>query len=62
MNLKIKKNPIINCGLSVGLFNEYDYRIWRVTLVGPKDSLYKGGLIFFNIEFPDDYPLIFYIK
>ena len=53
----INNNPIINIGLTVGLLEENDYRKWRVTLTGPKDSLYKGGLFFINIEFPDDYPL-----
>ena len=53
----INQNPIINIGTTVGLLEENDYRKWRVTLTGPKDSLYKGGLFFINIEFPDDYPL-----
>ena len=53
----INKNPIANCGQTLGLFNESDYRKWRVTLLGPIDSSYKGGLFCLGCEFPEKYPL-----
>jgi ubiquitin-conjugating enzyme E2 D/E len=53
----INRNPISNCGITVGLKNVNDYRIWKVTLLGPKDTSYKGGFFFFQVEFPEDYPL-----
>ena len=53
----ITGNPISNCGITVGLKNVNDYRIWKVTLSGPKDTSYKGGFFFFQVEFPEDYPL-----
>ena len=52
----INRNPIANCGVTVGLFNGDDIRNWRVSLLGPKDTSYKGGLFFLSISFPNDYP------
>ena len=52
----INRNPISNCGVTIGLMNESDYTKWRVTLLGPKDSSYKGGLFILSINFPNDYP------
>ena len=50
------KNPLSNCGVTVGLVDN-DYRLWAITLIGPKDSSYSGGLFKINIKFPEDYPL-----
>ena len=52
----INRNPISNCGVTVGLKNENDYREWKVTLLGPKDTSYRGELFFLSIKFPDNYP------
>ena len=52
----INRNPISNCGVTVGLVNDYDYTEWKVTLLGPKDTSYKSGLFFLSIKFPNDYP------
>ena len=49
--------PISCLGETAGLENNNDYKKWKVTLLGPRDSPYKGGLFLINIEFPDDYPL-----
>ena len=53
---ELNKNPITNCGVTVGLVNEDCYDDWRITLVPPKDTSYKNGLFFLNIHFPEDYP------
>ena len=52
----MNKNPITNCGVTVGLVNKDCYDDWRITLVAPKDTSYKGGLFYLNIHFPEDYP------
>ena len=53
---ELNKNPITNCGLTVGLVNEDCYDDWKITLIPPKDTSYKGGLFYLNIHFPEDYP------
>ncbi len=52
----INRNPIANCGVTVGLLND-NPRKWRVSLIGPKDTSYKGGLFILSIDFPDEYPM-----
>ncbi len=54
--MDINRNPISNCGVTVGLIDENSYYDWRVTLTGPKDTSYKGGLFQLNVHFPPDYP------
>ena len=54
--IEINNNPIANCGITIGLINKDSYMDWKITLIGPKDSPYKGGLFFLNAHFPDDYP------
>ena len=53
----LEKNPIVNCGGTVGLVEENNYRKWYCTVLGPQDSSYKGGLFIFYAEFPEKYPL-----
>ena len=50
---------MVNCGITVGLVDEKSdnaYDNWRITLLGPKDTPYSGGLFFMNVHFPPDYP------
>ena len=37
-------------------FNENDLFQANAMIVGPKDSLYEGGFLFFTIRFPSNYP------
>ena len=53
----INRNPISNCGITVGLVNENDYRLWKCYLIGPKDTSYRGGVFFMNVKFPEEYPI-----
>ena len=52
----LNRNPITNCGFTIGLVKESNYRKWRCTVLGPQDSSYKGGLFEFYVEFPEKYP------
>ena len=52
----LNNNPISNIGVTVGLLDEDNIFEWRCTLMGPKDTSYKGGIFFLKIKFPDNYP------
>ena len=52
------RNPVGNIGFTVGLYDENNIFEWRVSLLGPKDSSYKGGLFYMMIKFPVNYPEI----
>ena len=53
---EFNRSPLINLGCTFGLFNEDDFYRWIVTFLGPKDSLYKGGMFYLELKFPKDYP------
>ena len=53
--IDLKENPISNCGITVDLMDD-NYREWYVSILGPKDTSYNGGLFFFSVKFPKDYP------
>ena len=50
------KEPLTNCAITVGLFDDNDITNWKVSLLGPKDTSYKGGLFYLSVHFPTDYP------
>ena len=52
----INKYPISNLGITAGLFEEDDIFNWFVSLLGPKDTSYSGGLFYLRVIFPEDYP------
>ena len=52
----LNRNFITNCGVTVSLFNEEDIRNWRVTILGAKNTSYKGGLFYLSVNFPFEYP------
>ena len=52
----ISRNPISNCGATLGLINENDPTRWLVSLCGARDTSYKGGLFYLSVHFPQDYP------
>ena len=53
---KLTADPSTNFGITVGLPNEDNIFEWRCTILGPKDTCYKGGIFFLKITFPFDYP------
>ena len=48
-------NDLIQIGCNFGLDNNNIYT-WRVTMVGPVNTPYEGGLFTLSIVFPNDYP------
>ena len=53
---QLNRAPLVNLGITVGLFNEDNMFEWKCTILGPKDTFYKGGLFYIKIIFPPDYP------
>ena len=49
-------NPNSNLGLVVGLEEADNYKVWKVQMVAPKDSIYRKGIFVLNVYFPDNYP------
>jgi len=49
-----QKEPID--GVSLG-YNEDNIYTWNITLIGPKDSPYEGGIFYCTMEFPVNFPL-----
>ena len=48
--------PIYTCGVTAGLINPNDVFHWRITMIGPKNTPYEGGLFNIIADFPDNYP------
>ena len=54
---QLNRCPLVNFGITVGLFNEDNLFEWKCTILGPKDTPYKGGLFYLKVIFPDNYPI-----
>ena len=55
----LQKDPILSLGCTVGLNEEKygkDLFHWKLSLLGPKDSPYAGGMFFLTVDFPETYP------
>ena len=48
--------PIPDLGITVGLVEENNLYIWNVSILGPKDTPYIGGLFMFYLIIPKNYP------
>ena len=49
-------SELIQIGCNFGLIDKADLFKWQVTMVGPKNTPYEGGLFTIHIIFPKDYP------
>ena len=52
----INNNPILNIGADVGLPDENNLFNWRLSIIGPRDTPYNGGLFYLTLKFPENYP------
>ncbi len=53
---ELQKDPIVTLGCTVGLIDNNLFK-WRVSIIGPSDTPYAGGMFFLTAEFPEDYPI-----
>ncbi len=51
----LQHDPILSLGCTVGLVNN-DIFHWKITLLGPVDTPYAGGLFILTADFPEKYP------
>ena len=54
--ISINKKPDANIGLTAQIPDEDNIFRWDITLSGPRDTSYKGGIFILDINFPNDYP------
>ena len=54
----LQNNPILSLGCTVGLPNPNDIFHWRLSLLGPQDTPYAGGMFFLSVDFPEGYPKV----
>tara|TARA_B100001123_G_C15270903_1_gene1010297 strand:- start:1221 stop:1940 length:720 start_codon:yes stop_codon:yes gene_type:complete len=52
---EIAKTNLNDLGIYI-YFNENNFLEAKAVIIGPENSLYEGGYLFFNIEFPKNYP------
>ena len=52
---KLQSDPILSLGCTVGLVNN-DIFHWKITLLGPVDTPYAGGLFILTSDFTEKYP------
>ena len=54
--IEISRSQIFNIGCNIGLKDNENYYKLRISFIGPKNTIYEGGLFFAEIIFPQDYP------
>ncbi len=52
---EIEKNKLNDLGIFIE-FNEENILEAKAMIIGPKDTIYEGGILFFKIFFPNNYP------
>ena len=52
----LNRIPLTGMGMAFGLFDEDKICKWKVTILGAKDSSYKGALFYMEFTFQNNYP------
>ena len=52
----LQNDPILSLGCTVGLPEKNNVFKWKISLVGPSDTPYAGGMFFLTVDFPESYP------
>ena len=52
----LQNDPILSLGCTVGLPDKKNVFHWLISLCGPVDTPYAGGMFFLTADFTDDYP------
>ena len=52
----LQNDPILSLGCTVGLPDKKNVFHWEISLCGPIDTPYAGGMFFLTADFTDDYP------
>ena len=52
----LQNDPILSLGCTVGMPDKNNLFKWKISLVGPTDTPYAGGMFFLSVEFTEDYP------
>ena len=53
----VNEEPFPSLGISVGL-KQNNYFHWEITIFGPDDTYYAGGIFKLRIEFKEEHPLL----
>ena len=56
--MQLQNDPILSLGATVGLPDPNNIFHWKITLLGPQDTPYAGGMFFLTADFPEDYPRV----
>ena len=51
----LQNNPITSLGVTVGMVNNNVFK-WKISMIGPQDTPYAGGVFFLEANFPENYP------
>ena len=56
--MQLQNDPILSLGATVGLPDPNNIFHWKITLLGPQDTPYAGGMFFLTADFTEDYPQV----
>ena len=52
----LQNNPICALGVTVGLPDKNNIFKWQISLLGPQETPYAGGIFILEANFPEGYP------